>query len=143
MANERVGRCYELVAQRALELWQSGYDKRDLKIVHGVIRDTNFDNKGALVCHAWLVIRDRVWEPVAMLEMSEDAFVRMFDAEIVHRYSLETAMWYMGVEGHYGPWLPMPEHLQKTLIDIAKEEANEKDPDRRTGADCTEHTGTG
>lgn len=120
--SERVGRCYELAWKEVTHLWLSRYAQKDLTLIHGTIRDTYFGNKGAFICHAWVRVKDHVWEPITMASMPEVVFMRLFDAEVIHEYTVAQAIEQANESGHSGPWHPMPEHLQKTLIQIETEE---------------------
>ena len=125
--NERLGRCYELAWKEVTNLWLTRFRQRDLTLIHGVIRDTHLIGKGATICHAWVRLESAefpacVWEPITQQWLPEEVFMRLYDAEIIHRYTVSAALELANETGHSGPWHPMPEHLQRTLTQIEQEE---------------------
>lgn len=125
--NERLGRCYELAFKEITNLWLTRFRQRDLTLVHGVIRDTYLIGKGATICHAWIRLENAefpacVWEPITQKWLPEEVFMRLYDAEIIHRHTVSEAIELANETGHSGPWKLMPEHLQRTLIQIEQEE---------------------
>lgn len=123
--NERLGRCYELAWKEATNLWLTRYRQRDVTLIHGVIRDTHLVGKGAVICHAWVRVNAEhlqfVWEPITEQRLPESVFMRLYDAEIIHEYTVSAALELANETGHSGPWHPMPDHLQRTLIQIEQE----------------------
>lgn len=123
--NERLGRCYELAWKEATNLWLTRYRQRDVTLIHGVIRDTHLVGKGAVICHAWVRVNAEhlqfVWEPITEQRLPESVFMSLYDAEIIHEYTVSAAIELANDTGHSGPWHPMPKHLQRTLTQIEQE----------------------
>ena len=125
--NERLGRCYELAWKEITSLWLTRFRQKELTLIHGVMRDTHLGNKGAVICHAWVRLDNQndipaVWEPIADEWLPEDVFMRIYDATIIHQFTVSEAIELANQTGHSGPWRPMPDHIQKTLTQIEQEE---------------------
>lgn len=114
---ERLGRCYELAHKQL-------YAHSAATLVHGVIRDTHLSGLGAVILHAWLEIGDESWEPITQLCLPSDVFMRLFDAEIIHRYSIREATLHALETGHYGPWQEMPKGIERTIPEISMQGGN-------------------
>lgn len=111
---KRTGRCYELAFERVVKA-KTSQESGSMRLIHGVIRDTNLTRGGALICHAWVEQGGNVWEPVLDSTMPKSVFMHMFDATAIHHYSPTEAIELALSTKHSGPWHEMPDHLQRTL----------------------------
>ncbi len=119
-AESRVGLCYELAFHETVH---TSMGRPEATLVHGVIRDTHVLGKGAVICHAWVERDGIAWEPILQTELPIDIFIRLYDAEVIHRYPAKKALDLAMKSGHSGPWEEMPDHIQKTLVQINEERA--------------------
>lgn len=121
-SNPRLGRCYELSCKEVAVTPGSPWTT----LVHGIVRDTHLGNTGALIFHAWAEgwqpgqdpSRDEpfICDPVLDIVLPRMAYLRMFDATEVYRYSAAEAARHAIESRHYGPWEEMPSDINQVTL---------------------------
>lgn len=105
--SERLGRCYELAGEQALDpygvtvLDTPWGEVAPVALHHGTIqRDPWLPNP-----HAWVEYeRDLWWEPVTESLLPRDAFERSYGTTVIVRYEIDEARRLAVRTGHWGPW---------------------------------------
>ena len=101
--NDRLGRCYELSANKLVDLQHNGIEA-GVSLVHGRVTNPLGVGNYAWVAHAWLIRDNMVWEPIADKWENKEAFDAMLRAEYDKIYDYNEARDHLLSTHHYGPW---------------------------------------
>ncbi len=116
MKNNRIGHCYALSAIHCARMPPTPDGGPFL--IHGVIKSTALlpeHSHVCVICHAWIEDGENMIDVVTKTTLPSPIFMRIFDAEIIHRYSQKEAIARTADSGHYGPWEEMPDAAQILL----------------------------
>lgn len=110
------GECYMAAVKVAEEL-HGGV--KGIRIVHGEPIGTGGEAEGLRYGHAWVEVRDMVYDAsnprlgLVVVPVSVYYALGSIEDDVCHKYSLEAARKLMVEHGHYGPWHepPLTKHV--------------------------------